>query len=65
MSQDLKYYVSVFFYFNQALVHMTMPTLYAVDISKTPDNMQYVVAIGPNCTVDLNDTCTIMTAEYY
>ena len=53
------------FYFNQALAHMTMPTLYAVDISRTSYNMEYFVATGPHCTVDAYDTCTIMTTEYY
>lgn len=56
---------SCLFYFNQALLHMTMPTLYAVDISRTSYNMEYFVATGPNCVVDSNDTCTIITTEYY
>ena len=53
------------FYFNQDHIHMTMPTLYAVDISKTHDSMQYFVATGPYFMVDGNDTCTIITTEYY
>jgi hypothetical protein len=42
-----------------------MPTLYALDISRTPYNMEYFVTTGPNSTVDANDTCTIITTEYY
>jgi hypothetical protein len=53
------------FYFNQELVHMTMPTIYYIDTSQATVNIEYFVSIHDVTKVDSNDTCTIITTEYY
>ena len=54
-----------FFYFNQSGVHTAMPTLHYIDLSRTLDNIEYFIVLGNSAAVDMNDTCTITTLEYY
>ena len=53
------------FFFKQTVVHMTMPTLYYVDISSATQNIEYFVVAGNNTQVDTNDVCTMITTEYF
>jgi hypothetical protein len=53
------------FFFNNSGVHLTMPTIYAVDITRSKLDWEYYIRIGANCVVDQNDTCTMVSTEYF
>jgi hypothetical protein len=53
------------FLFNNSGLHLCMPTIYAVDISRSKLDWEYYIRVGANCVVDQNDTCTMVTTEYF
>ena len=53
------------FFFNNPGQHLTMPTIYAVDITRSKYDWEYFIRVGNYCIVDQNDTCTVVSTEYY
>jgi hypothetical protein len=53
------------FFFNNSGQHLTMPTIYAVDITRSKYDWGYYIRVGANCIVDLNDNCTMVSTEYF
>lgn len=52
------------FYFNNANVHTTMPSLKYIDTSGSTSAATWSITIGPGLYVDVNDHATILVTEY-
>ena len=44
---------------------MVMPIIYCVDITRSKLDWEYYIRVGANCVVDFNDTCTMVSTEYF
>ncbi len=53
-----------YFFFNNANVHTTLPTLYYIDTSRNT-SVQFQVRIGLSMSIDNNDRCTATVSGYY